>query len=304
MGAPMPPPEAAHGATPIQNTLVGMAPPVPPAASYEARTETWERAAERALAAGISPEGPTPLEVPISGSGVPRSAGAKNGADSRPSGVAKVYVPKHDANMPPVVVDEEALKAGQAAAQAEQARRKRNRRSANAITIPGNVRVVPRGPGLTPTIEPIDAELEAAFRPSRAPWIIGLMLVAGVAVGTVLFVRTTGEPPKPPAAVLKPAAPAPQAEPPAIPSPDTAATTAASSAPPDGSAAATAPSSSDSAASASSRRGTASRAATPHATQPAAAPHKPAPKRAPATSGASAPAGVKGKATIVRETPF
>ena len=48
--------------------------------------------------------------------------GASGPRSSRPSGVAKIYVPKEGADTPAVVVDEAALRDGEAAAAAEEAR--------------------------------------------------------------------------------------------------------------------------------------------------------------------------------------
>jgi hypothetical protein len=261
----------------------------------------------------IGADGPTPLEVPISGSANAARAAANVAVEAKPRGVAKAYIPKEDANTPPVVVDAAALKAGETAAQAEKQQRTRHRRSANAITIPGNVRVVPRGPGLPPTIERIDVEQEfAGLKPSRTPLVIGFVLLAGVAVAGGIFLMRDKPTPTKPAVTLEPA---PVAPPPnrAVGAPGIGeATSAAPPAPeapaegptPQGAEPSNGGPTSDAAdAQAARKNGATTRTPVQHSGQQTPA-RKPPAKRSSGSSPAPSPAPAKGKGTIVRETPF
>jgi hypothetical protein len=156
-----------------------------------------------------SADAPTPIEVPIGNADSSRGRIASD--DGKPTGVAKAYHPK-SVNAPPVVVDQAALQAGQAAAQAEHAALvAKRRRNINAITIPGTVRVVPRGVGLTPDIEPIDM---AALKPSRKPLVIGALLVLlGGGAAAAWVMRGSSHPESAPPSVRAEATAKPQAAP-------------------------------------------------------------------------------------------
>lgn len=143
---------------------------------------------------------------------------------SKPSGVARPYQPKQDASTPAIVVEQSVLHAGEQAAAAQRsARRARTHYSKHSATVPGNVRVVPRGPGLTPRIEvvaPDDALPERSFK-AKTPLLLALMAVL-IAVGVlVLFTSrkpdVTQEPL--PAAPAAPAALEPATPPPPAPAP-------------------------------------------------------------------------------------
>jgi hypothetical protein len=255
-----------------------------------------------------SADAPTPIEVPIGNADSSRGRIASD--DGKPTGVAKAYHPK-SVNAPPVVVDQAALQAGQAAAQAEHAALvAKRRRNINAITIPGTVRVVPRGVGITPDIEPIDM---AALKPSRKPLVIGALLVLLGGGAAAAFVKQGASHPEPaPPSVRAEVTPKPQAVPaPAVEAPAPAEAAPAPSTP----AASEESSSSDSASRQSATEASpASEASakTAAARRPAAAPAaKPTPAKktlaAPSpkprtTTQPAAPA--KGKGVIVRDSPF
>ncbi len=131
------------------------APPVQPAAAAAA-AEAAARAASKRTLMGVAPPSvgrstsrssqPPPVKVPSHAPPPPPPADAvelksrgkgtlpapplsepaakSSPRSSRPSGVAKAYVPKEDPHTPAVVVDEAALRDGEAAAAAEEARRR------------------------------------------------------------------------------------------------------------------------------------------------------------------------------------
>jgi hypothetical protein len=302
--AAVPPVESKAGAA----TQMGFAAPAPVLPSSAQRPEaTSEAAHEAAARAATAADAPTPIEVPISG-GAESWRGRAASDDGKPTGVAKAYHPKSEA-APAVVVDEAALRQGQAAAQAEQAAQvAARRRNINAVTIPGTVRVVPRGAGTTPDIEPIDM---TALKPSKKPLVVGVLLVLLAGAGALAFaMRGSSRPEPPPAAVQAEPTPKVEAPIPAPPSPEPSPTPEAgdkaeASGAPSASAAPTEEPKASSAPAKSAAQSTARR--------PAAAPKSAAPKKtvtvAPAkqratTTQPTAPAPAKAKGVIVRDSPF
>jgi hypothetical protein len=287
-------------------TQMGFAAPAPVLPSSAQRPEAVSEAPHEAAArAATAADAPTPIEVPISG-GAESWRGRAASDDGKPTGVAKAYHPKSEA-APAVVVDEAALRQGQAAAQAEQAAQvAARRRNINAVTIPGTVRVVPRGAGTTPDIEPIDM---TALKPSKKPLVIGVLFVLLAGAGALAFAMRGSSRPQPPPAAVQ-AEPTPKVEAP-IPAPPSAAPEAgdkaeaeASSAP----SASAAPSEEPAASSAPTKSPAQSTARRPAAAPKSAAPKKtatsaPAKQRA-TTTQPTAPAPAKAKGVIVRDSPF
>lgn len=103
-------PRGPSPSTPPPVKVPSHAPPPPPPPPLDA-------GAGASSARGLGPPSQTPQPHSQAAKSSPRS--------SRPSGVAKVYVPKeNEAQMPAVVVDAAALRDGEAAAAAEEARRR------------------------------------------------------------------------------------------------------------------------------------------------------------------------------------
>jgi DnaK suppressor protein len=229
---------------------------------------------------------------------------------AKPTGVAKPYIPKDDANTPAVVVDQAVLKAGESAAQAEaRARRARTQRAQNATTIPGHVRVAARQVGAAQEVERI-SELPG-LKPSRTPLVVVASLLAAGAIVAVYFnlrapstaIAPTLETAHPSAVVVAPAPPSAasaEVSPPAL---------AESAAP--ASSGVTEEATEEPDASAQGKSGS-GKAASPHrtttapTTKPAA--HKPPAKRtaplAPAPNAPLTPAAPAKSKVIVRDTPF
>jgi hypothetical protein len=313
-------PVATAGGAPIKATLLGMASPEPlvpagkgPSADTDA---SWDLAHRPTSGA----DAPTPVEVPRSGSdpSINRLAAAPAAEPSRPTGVAKPYVPKDDVNTPAVVVEAAALQAGASAAQAEAAaRRGRAARSVNSATIPGTVRVVPHGPHITPDIEPIDSDL-AAMKPSRKPLVVVVLLLAIAAVAGAFFVLRPKQPNPVAAAAAPEAAPAAVS---AAPTPAPAESAAAEPTPSAEPSASAAPEGSAEKAPAEPTAAESAAPAPPAVAKPQQPVRKPAPVKvqAPAPAKVQAPAkkpaakkpagttsapATKGKGVIVRESPF
>ena len=136
----------------------------------------------------------TPVEVRFSGSDLPmRAFGALPAEPSRPTGVARSYVPKEGADTPAVVVDAAALSAGESAARAEAAaaRRARTPRRANSATIPGTLRAIPRGSNVAPAIEPLHIDFR---KPKRARLLVLVFFGVAATSGAFFFLRPTQQP--------------------------------------------------------------------------------------------------------------
>jgi hypothetical protein len=165
-------------------------PPPPPPLADQAEMAAWDSAA--------APSNTTPA-IPPAAKSSPRS--------SRPSGVAKAYVPKEDAHIPAIVVDEAALRDGEAAAAAEEARRQARAQASRSA------RTMRARPG----------ELDVPFAPKRRTglWVgSGLLLLAAIG-GAALY----GLQPDAPARTVTPevataAPPAAEAPIPVVPSPE------------------------------------------------------------------------------------
>jgi hypothetical protein len=119
-GPTVPTPEAASDPRAAnKKTLLGVAPPTPvrgPSASQPPTVKVPSQA---------PPPPPPPPPIPVDQLPEPVPPATKSSPrSSRPSGVAKIYVPKEGADTPAVVVDEAALRDGEAAAAAEEARRR------------------------------------------------------------------------------------------------------------------------------------------------------------------------------------
>jgi len=231
------------------------------------------------------------------------AAGESNGAaaeGSKPTGVAKPYVPK-EAGAPPVVVEEDLLRAGQLAAEAEEsAKRARLQKMRRAPTIPGTLRVQPKG---APIVVDVDTATPADFRPrrSKAPLVAVLVgSLAGAGIVAAILRDRGGEPdraakPEPPSVVVT--------DPPPPPPADTSSAAAApgespADVPPAQSAPAPAPEPEAAAPAVPAPKKVEARPRAPRKVAPA---RKPASKRP--TSSTVAPAS-KSKPVIVRDTPF
>lgn len=160
------------------------APPPPPPPPDQAETQSWAKGAL-----------PTTPRVEPAAKSSPRS--------SRPSGVAKAYVPKEDPHTPAVVVDEAALRDGEAAAAAEDARR---RARAEAARHAKTMRARPGELGF---------ERETPKKSRKLLWVLGAAAVGALGIGGFLALKNSGDAPigaesaEPPNADTTPAEPIP-----------------------------------------------------------------------------------------------
>jgi hypothetical protein len=139
-------------------------PPPPPPPPDLAETQSWAKGSL-----------PTTPRVEPAAKSSPRS--------SRPSGVAKAYVPKEDPHTPAVVVDEAALRDGEAAAAAEDARR---RARAEAARHAKTMRARPGELGF---------EHETPKKSRKLLWVLGAAAVGALGIGGFLALKSSSDAP-------------------------------------------------------------------------------------------------------------
>jgi hypothetical protein len=189
-----------------KKTLLGVAPPTPvrgPSPSQPPAVKVPSHAPPP------PPPPPPPLTADRSPEPVP-AATKSSPRSSRPSGVAKIYVPKEGADTPAVVVDEAALRDGQAAAAAEEARRRaRSNTSRSAPTM---------------RARPSEFDLPIGTKKRTGFWIGAIVVMLLGAVGAALFLLQPrpGSEVEPASNELSTATPPAAADPqiPAVPAPE------------------------------------------------------------------------------------
>ena len=160
------PTENPAGGTVSKKTLLGVAPPIAVRPS----------APQQSAPSFEAPPPPPPI-----GDEAVSPATKSSPQASRPSGVAKVYVPKEGPRTPAVVVDEAALRDGAAAAAAEEARRRSTTKTSRAM----------------PTVRarPGEVELPSGMKRRSGLGIALVVLgVLGVGFAAIYFAVATSEP--------------------------------------------------------------------------------------------------------------
>ena len=172
-GPTAPGPETASDARAAnKKTLLGVAPPV----AVRGPSPSQPSSVKVPSHGPPPPPPPPPPPWPADQSPEPVPAATKSSPrSSRPSGVAKIYVPKEGAHTPAVVVDEAALRESQAAAVAEEARR--HARS-NAIRSAKTMRA-----------RPGEIELPTETKKRTGLWIGAAVVVLVGVVGGALFLQ-------------------------------------------------------------------------------------------------------------------
>jgi hypothetical protein len=186
------------------------APPVQPAAAAAA-AEAAARAASKRTLMGVAPPSvgrstsrssqPPPVKVPshapppppppepaelksrakgtLPAPPISEPAAKSSPRSSRPSGVAKAYVPKEDPHTPAVVVDEAALRDGEAAAAAEEARRRARLEAAR------HAKTMRARPG------ELSFEHEEPKKSRKLLWVLGFAAAGALGVAGFLGLRSS-----------------------------------------------------------------------------------------------------------------
>ena len=184
--------------TPVMPASKVSSPPAQPAAAAAA-AEAAARAASKKTLMGVAPPAvgrstsrssqPPPVKVPSHApppppppahSAPPSSAAKSSPRSSRPSGVAKAYVPKEDPHTPAVVVDEAALRDGEAAAAAEDARRRARMEAAR------HAKTMRARPG------ELGFEREPPKKSRKLLWLLGAAAIGVLGIGGFLGLKGSG----------------------------------------------------------------------------------------------------------------
>jgi len=198
--------------TPVMPAAKAASVPAPSATAMAAAAEAAARAASKKTLMGVAPPAvgrstsrssqPPPVKVPSHApppppppdlaetkpwskgatSTPPRTEPAAKSSprSSRPSGVAKAYVPKEDPHTPAVVVNPDALRDGEAAAAAEEARRRARAEAARHAK--------------TMRARPGELGFERELKKSRKGWVIAAGLVGALGVGGFFALRSADDP--------------------------------------------------------------------------------------------------------------